>query len=194
MIILGVDPDLHATSFVWLGSNGVLDVRVARVPKKIVGDEAVDAMCDVLAGMDLLRTALPDLVVVEGQHIVRGEKGTKNPVDILRLAQVAGAASCAARRAYRSTKTIRPTPAEWKGQVPKEVHQARVLRDQGWGTMEAGLAALGTRWPEVTTREWLHVVDALGLAQWGRKKLALATLVSRSSEAKPSRTSSPAAS
>jgi hypothetical protein len=208
--ILAADPDTHSMPFVLYEAGKILAVRVARVHRGVTGDEAVAAMIEAMTPIVVEMTSAGPiaLVVVEGQQILRagGLKssgyGRADPEDILRLAHLAGAASALAYGP--GVTTVRPTPATWKGQVPKEAHHRRVLKGYGWDSDEKGrptpeavtraMAGAGgaaasapgllTGVADVKTSEWTHVVDAMGLAAWGaewwRRRAALSDAASRS--------------
>jgi len=174
MIILGIDPDLHNTGIATLLGSQVREVAVARVSRRLKGRDAVLAMVDSIASTVGLLTDAVELVVVEGQVIYLGK--TKNPMSILHLAQVAGGAL---RSGFARSKLL-PEPREWKGSVPKQIHQARVLTELGWaferrGTVKDGYC-VPTSAPNVfgagalRPSDWKHVTDAIGLALWGYEK------------------------
>jgi len=114
-----------------------------------------------------------DGMAIEGQDVIRGH--TKNPADIIKLAQVAG--FWAAQRRGNATVHV-PEPKEWKGQVPKGVHHKRLcamlgLRSKTMGgkhPYECPLNDDGT--PRVNLgngivpSDWKHLLDAFGLAIW----------------------------
>ena len=75
---------------------------------------------------------------------------------------------------------------EWKGDIPKCVHQARVLKKRGMEYETRGSKGAGrdSRYTVPTSGfdnirtggklgagDWKHAVDAIGLADWGLAKL-----------------------
>lgn len=185
-ISIGVDPDLHRTAFAAVCEQQVLAVGVARVASWLKGPDAVAAMVAMLRyhHSDAEHswdhwTRLSSVLVVEGQQIYAGgKKSTKGWDSVLLLAQVAGAAAGILTQ-YRQDLII-PRPQKWKGSIPKAVHQARVLKRRG---IEYDMK--GSKTPKSDTRycvprgrlaagsdtladsDWKHVVDAIGLADWG---------------------------
>ncbi len=194
MFFIGIDPDLHNTGLALLnGDTGeVIEVKcVSSSGKK--EEEAVIAMARALRfewfpGYTYLDT--PSTVVIEAQEIYAGG-GTKNPRNIMHLAQVAGAAIAIAIRITTGPKKNLwfPRPAEWKGQVPKRIHQARILKRMKWDCQKVGTKDRGYCYPTMPNSDlareplqktqWKHVVDAIGLAQWGIKRHQYGELQSR---------------
>ena len=174
MSYIGIDPDLHNLGLAIVDAEGdVAHVEVIRVPKSYVGELAVQKMIYELSGrIAVLSMSFPpdDLkAVIEGQQIYSGT-GQARPDSLLLLAQVAGAA--AAVLAPHCTSLVIPRPRKWKGSVPKPIHQARVLGRMGWAYKKGQVYTIPTNPPKHLTKlkpeEWKHVVDAIGLAQWGR--------------------------
>lgn len=210
--VLGIDPDLDTTAFAFVNANTscVELVGVARPATRVVGRKAermvaaiVKALSSVTSGGALLKPFHAAIhaaveghrilrVVVEGQQIYQGVR--QRPDDILRLAQVAGAAAGVATHLAGATQLLMPRPQEWKGSVPKPIHQARVLERLGWpyerkgpapkrtmGKVEHAGYCVPTSVPtdvalyDVRPSDWKHIVDAIGLALWGVDQLKSAT-------------------
>ncbi|MCP4897869.1 MAG: crossover junction endodeoxyribonuclease RuvC [bacterium] len=191
-VSLGIDPDLHDTGLALCASDRVLAVGVVRVARKLTGDAAVLRMSKALAeyippwmaqlqGHEGFNPAALDALVVEGQELYLVKTG--NPDSILRLAQVAGAALSVAQAVGDPTTALIPRPKTWKGTVPKDIHQARMLTRYGWKYKKKGTGknqwccpvSLGphrilstVKWPEGC---WKHIVDAIGLGRWGLQKI-----------------------
>jgi len=185
LIAIGIDPDLHNTGIAVVDADSILAVGVAKISAKLKGDEAVVEMCEELARFFDFHPAFnhhAKIGVVEGQQLYRGK--TKNPDSILRLAQVAGAAVGAVIRDFDYLQRMFfPRPVNWKGSVPKFIHQARTLMGFGIASERVGRDPK-TMWARpahlpladcvlltpVTKGQWKHVVDAIGLARWGLLK------------------------
>jgi hypothetical protein len=123
---------------------------------------------------------LPRAMAVEGQSIRRG--GHARPNDIKNLAFAAGGISASLLDRWPKADLFVPEPSEWKGSIPKEVHQQRICSAVGWpherrkgycvpediGDCES------VRWSDREERkamrggDWKHGLDALGLALWAR--------------------------
>lgn len=116
----------------------------------------------------------PCWVVIEGQTIHR-KNSKADPDDILRLAQITGAAAAIVSAFTSVEKVLIPKPAEWKGQVPKDVDQGRTYVRFGWSSEKRGgkspyrvpQVSTVSGVPEIHASAWKHLGDALGLAVWG---------------------------
>jgi hypothetical protein len=177
-IALGADPDLHATSIVRIwwhptkGFQGVQGAFVLRLPKEFKGREAAATMARQVAGE---RHALDGARVsaFESQQVYAG-KGCRAD-DLICLAHVTGALVAS----YGSAETVvyLPKPAEWKGQVPKRIHQARVLGRLGIPYEARGSTSDGYcvpkahfQQPSIKVADFKHVVDALALAVYAAER------------------------
>jgi hypothetical protein len=109
----------------------------------------------------------PTCLVVEWQRLrPRGEPRPNNIVD---LCGFAGMCLTAASM-VGAVHTFAPIPSEWKGQVPKAVHQERIIRRIGLtsdltyvnGTTGAPLPGA----EKIPASMRTHVIDAIGLACW----------------------------
>lgn len=173
---IGIDPDLHHVAVAWItvddaGSLVLGDIHVIE-RKKRKGETAFEAATGIIPDALFLAamtsgTGGVEAVAVEGQRQYPDSK--VRPNDLIALAQVAGAATAFSRRT--NTKNVRawlymPLPQDWKGQVPKKIHQARVLRRVGltpegkadycFPKEKVGLLA--------RVSDWKHASDAVGLA------------------------------
>lgn len=96
----------------------------------------------------------PLTVVVE--HPQYYPRSKVDPNSLIKLAFTVGAAV----RHFDPTHVVTPTPREWKGQVPKEIHNARVLARLSQEEMRVFKAT-------ICGHSLLHnVVDAIGVALW----------------------------
>lgn len=177
MIILGVDPDLHSTAVALLiTENNRLQfqaVKVEKTPRTKVGKLAViDQIIQLRIASGFIQW-VPEVLVVESQEIYLGGGGKgAMPGDLISLAQVAGGA-LSAFTTQHCTQIFLPRPAEWKGQVPKPIHQARTYKEMGWEWEQGDSYA----WPKdlrgLNRGDWQHMGDAMGLALWGWKEAKL---------------------
>lgn len=173
MRILAVDPDLHNTAWCVLDNARVYG-GVLSISKSLKGDDAVCAMAESLQRLAHVPWIdVCDVYLVESQELHRMHKAA--PKDILRLAQVAGAALATVSHQQPGGAIVRlVSPQEWKGQVPKEIHQARVCKRLGWEfTTKAGYCVPNEKHLEdfgvVNLSDWKHLLDAIGLALWWAK-------------------------
>ena len=173
---LGIDPDSEYVAMA-LGCKGsITDVYSFKV-KSERGDlapmlRALSIHIPKFINDKDMEPIWPLRIVIEGQKIYPG--GKARPNDILLLGQIAGMAAGVCASNWPDKNIIIPTPSEWKGSVPKRVHQARVYDSLGWGyKQKTGYSV--PRNPDVgkhlKSGEWKHVGDAVGLCLWGAKDL-----------------------
>ena len=173
-MFLGIDPDLHHTGIAVCDAQGtVMGVECCMIPGKLKGEDAVIAMTRAISGsianmVDCLEAEAFESVAVEGQHI---SFRTPNPTDILHLAHITGAAIGVVNEMIAARLYI-PAPKDWKGQVPKIVHQRKLLEELGWPHQSYGDQKSGYTIPTnppvgkmLKQTHWKHVVDAIGLAR-----------------------------
>lgn len=156
MLTLGVDPDLHHTAFALVDqSAGLRSSYHLRVPAHLKGEDAVLVTLD--RARDALREpwivgAKVDGIAIEAQQHYVGSP--VDPADLLMLAMVSGGIAALLQAMWPSIPMRLPRPCEWKGQVPKKIHHARVARILG-----SGFHMLPTE----------HCKDAAALALWLQK-------------------------
>lgn len=180
---VGVDPDLHTTPiaqvFLSAAGLGVSSLEIVRVPSKFKEEDAALAMARALKEMDPLGFA--HVLVVESQKSYGGVKKKARPEDLINLAFVAGAAT---HSVYDCNTIFWPQASQWKGTIPKGIHQMRIMSKLGWigkkhETKSGGWAepiSFGDNPPtcdvsRVTGGQWKHAMDAIGLAIWGIEQL-----------------------
>lgn len=157
MYYIGIDPDTKATGLALVGPEGLVAAAVARAK----GRYAVDRLPEMAENIDLTVRALVALVdgpisgaAVELMHIRPHER---NPNSIINVQAVAGMAVAAL---VKHTDTIlTPIPSKWKGTVPKEIHQKRILAAEGL-TLDAPVLE------GIPKSMRTHAVDGIGLARW----------------------------
>lgn len=182
-VVLGADPDLHSTSLclVEAATGNPLAVQCVKSAKGLKGRAAVVSTIKALQGcVRSMLVALdePQLIAacVESQEIAYSSKTGANPRDLMMLANISGC--LLAESGYETPNLLLPAPADWKGQVPKQIHQARIYGKMLWDYEKIGkdpkkgysrptnvptdLVVVG----ELNKADWKHVGDAIGLAQW----------------------------
>ncbi len=162
-MILGIDPDTHNTGICLHRPNGGCLLDLAHVKHKYTGTRAVIEMAIRLDDVidNLCRNRDIKLIIIENQEAYIGRGSVPNR--LLVLAQVTGA--CISLCTKYSSNILCPKPKEWKGQVPKDIHNKRVLEKMG--TSEDDLFK-GNPIPKPQRH---HVIDAIGLALWGTSYL-----------------------
>lgn len=190
MITCGIDPDSKKTAvaFVWQPDPNQLPVLLAAgvlSQNWNKGRPACITMAELL-NRDLSRyVAECDAYAVESQKIYGRGRGRADPDDLIKLATISGAALARLQHMYPRATAYLPEPSEWKGEVPKAIHQARICKRMGWTETErVGTdPRKGYTYPTVTPSEtkfftdrprkvdWKHLVDAVGLALWAGEQL-----------------------
>lgn len=175
MISLGIDPDTNSTGFALVDdTRGPLALGCLPNSGELRGRKAaLHQIAEIrkLSGLP----ALPDIVVVEYQEHYAG-KGKANPNHLMLLSMITGAGLCIFHDGF--TKMFAPYPKEWKGSVPKGIHQKRILSKLGWEFKDNGKKLAPTPvFPDLPVIGDIEagakeVVDAIGLAQWGLKQVA----------------------
>ena len=179
---IGIDPDTKNTPVaVYIPTRERVLVRMFRHPHG-KGQKSIGYMAGAAGDAAIWAMGAADghgissgVFVVEGQEIYRNSHAP--PSNILSLATVAGfwAGSMLAASGVDDWSLLIPRPAEWKGQVPKAIHQARIAASLGWPyekragyvapdvPKSAGLVVVGG----FNGSDWKHAMDAVGLAVWG---------------------------
>jgi hypothetical protein len=166
VIYIGIDPDLHHAGIAILDSmkKKPLYLGVARVPRALKGEEANVQMAQSLsrvlyAAMFFPREGVDCKAVVESQRIYPGSAANQN--SLLMLAQAAGIAVGILALGAPLIEIDLVAPADWKGQIPKEVHQETLMRHLDWRS------PFPFKNTDVKDGERSHVLDAFGLALYG---------------------------
>jgi len=157
VITLGIDPGTKSTGLAWLNDQKVVQVKVARAEGQLAENRR-EGMADAIRAC-LVDCLIPDRVVIEWQSV---RPCDRRPNDILALVAVAGMAlaACKSRFSWKPPTYYLPLPNEWKGSVPKEIHQRRIMAEVGAFTFPESLKA----------QEIRDVTDAIGLALWGARR------------------------
>lgn len=189
MIFVGVDPDLHHSALAGVSETGkVWALLITEVDSKFKEQAAAVELARKMTGQIPCLKNMPSEVMafaVEAQEISYTAKSGKNPRSILHLAPATGMWLLAGHLAWPGAAVFNPLPQAWKGSVPKQIHQARILKAIGWEYERVGKDhSTGYCRPtkggqsdeqmidDVTARHgkaaWKHLVDAIGLALWAR--------------------------
>lgn len=137
MNIIGIDPGLSCTGVACYDEiEGMRTVSI-RPTKELRFVERMRYIAE------QIRWASADLLVLENQQIYHT---TPNPNDIIKLSILTGHIA-----AQFDCTILLPKPAEWKGQVPKKIHHARIRK----------------RVPNLNKRMSQDAMDAVGLCLYG---------------------------
>lgn len=174
MRALAIDPDLHHAG-VALVEDGtkLLAVRCPKIASHFRGGDAVVQMA---GSMSIALAELiseygePDICAVESQESYLGSR--VKPQDLIHLGQAAGGAVYMLRALMLTARIELPRPVTWKGSVPKDIHQKRILRCLGIpfesGSKPTKILKLpeGIGFEGIKRAHLTHVIDAMGLASW----------------------------
>lgn len=141
MIVLGIDPGVRYYGWALLGIDSL----------RLGCDTLSESLC-------VPTEERPDLVVIELPQVYG--RGRARLSDIRNLTESAGRLHAMCLHTWPGVRVERPTPAQWKGQVPKDIHQSRIKTALGahWSSAVQGLSKTAQG----------HSCDAAGLALWGR--------------------------
>lgn len=116
---MSVDPGLRAAGYAVWKDGELLEVGLLRGLKTGRGPQAWLAVAQ--AGSEWLSKI--DELVIEFPKVYQGSKAKGDPADLLELAAVVGTLVGTAPSTTRTTIYL---PREWKSNVPKDIHQARL--------------------------------------------------------------------
>lgn len=191
---LGVDPDLHDLPYVLLRTTDrgrtiqVEGMNMVRVSTDLKDKQAATKMC---SSVSLMATALCSSEIVssdgfigavESQHVLTGR--TRNPEDLILLAEVAGAAKCVTQQSVfaKARLMLSPLPEHWKRSAAKHENQRATWRSLGYekgevrGKITKGPGCKAYWRPQIAGCEdfkisdWQGLGDAAGIALWALKE------------------------
>lgn len=184
-VYIGSDPDMARPSLAAVdAANGeVVGLFVSRRSATKKGSNSIMHSIRNLHG--IFSAFLDDLghpvvlgVAIEGQQIEYTARTGASPSSILALGTVTGALVSEALHEVSSPDSVLlPVPQAWKGGVPKEIHQGRVLSRLGWQYEKmSGYCVPSVRTEslcseKINQSDWKHLVDSIGLAVWCRETL-----------------------
>lgn len=197
-ICIGADPDLTDTSIAIIDyDSGVLlyglvvhsshkkndkqGVKLQRAIRDVSREMHIHAHGED-STMGMAHVVAAAIESQEPRHAVR--KGART-TDLITLATVSGAVAGSVASLYPNMLLL-PKPWMWKGNVPKQVHQARIFSAMGMGYIPVGKnPSDGYCRPKdppdcvkhIKQTHWKHLADAIGLARYARKKARMAEKV-----------------
>ena len=192
-VFIGCDPDIRNLSVVAIDEESrILWIAMVKEPdKNNRGRVATKHMCS--AGVRrfiswyLEEADLPDdeiaAIAVEGQAVEYSAKKGVNPQDIVNLAGVAGGMISVMSALAMGCEVVRyPKPSEWKGSVPKHIHQMRTVNKIGIEYVKKGgqtpypvptkeaLKDVTMGPDKINGGDWKDITDSLGLALWAKEE------------------------
>ena len=166
MIAVGIDPDTKTTGVATVertddGELRVLFVGLFRAKGRKTADRRIEMAYELehLCQYGLKTGRDIDAIVVEWMKL--RPTGEKRPNNIVDLNGISGMCVSAAVR-MRPRHVFTPIPWDWKKNIPKKIHQARVIRRLGL-TMDL-TDVPGAKQVPASMRQ--HVIDAIGMAVW----------------------------
>ena len=147
-MILAIDPGGACLGWAFFDSGGVLTAcGLSRTKEKTIDGRVLDHRT-VLAKM----AVVVDRIVCE-RMTWRGRQTKSGPQDLMDLNVIAGA---------MGTEWV--TPAEWKGHVPKDIHQPRILKAL---TPEERKIVMAVGPPSLRH----NAIDAVGIGLYALKRM-----------------------
>lgn len=167
---VGIDPDTHRTAIALLYPSDAWQIRIVPVGRELKGRDAMIEMCRHMQ-RHIANLPAPAACAVEGQTFLMNGKARFE--DIGYCASVSGAVLASFSG---SAPAYCPEPSAWKGNVPKDIHHARIGKRLGFDVEIKGSGKTAYGMPTDKTirgqlplaSDWKHGLDALGLALWVR--------------------------
>ena len=153
-LVLGIDPGINHCGWAQLSPEG-LRCGLWRSQPALLPDRCYQYYCRA-------RSTPADLTIVEYPQVYQGRQQKGRQKDIVDLAAIAGALISGAKS--QRSEVLIPTPSERKGNIPKEVEHARVLRSLTLDVSDI------KRMADVPQYLLHNVLDAVCLAWWGAQK------------------------
>ena len=151
-MLLAVDPAITCTGWAFFVGERLDRCGIIETKANMPFDRRIRSI-----GQGILQATpgVPLMLVIEWPQIYhKWSKGDNN--DLLPLAAIAGNLMSH----FPWAKTQLPKPAQWKGQVPKDVHNARVLKRLSVDETRLVAAA------RVAKSKAHNMIDAIGLGLW----------------------------
>ena len=179
-VCLGIDPDSEYVALAAGSLRNILGIYSYKIPRPDKNNfnpflQALRYHIPLFVKSLNLDPIWPVNIIIEGQRIYQKQK--VRPNDILHLGQIAGAVAMICAELYPHQRIIIPEPFDWKGNIDKATHQARLYNELGWGYKKIGKKYAYPLHPtigqDLNKGEWKHVGDAIGLYRWGCTQLDL---------------------
>ena len=127
MRIMGIDPGLRCTGVAWgdLGNPELIQSYSVRVKPSSLQNRISNITASVIN--QYLAGLAPDVVIIEKPQVYQGHLQKGDPNDLIDLAILVGQLMSSLSFVWLSTILL-PTPAQWKGQIPKDIHHRRIRK------------------------------------------------------------------
>jgi hypothetical protein len=156
--LLAIDPSLTCTGWAFFEGPTLKQCGIVRTDPSWPLAMRIGRAAEMITARDEEEAWPEHDTVIEWPQVYTFGKSKGDPNDLLPVAGVA--AVCAATLAYASRPAELVKPAAWKGQTPKDVHNARVLARLTPGE----LAMVDGSGIPMSLRN--NVIDAIGLGLW----------------------------
>lgn len=158
MLLLAVDPGVRACGVALFEDEQLVAADWVRTKEEAL-PKAADALATAVGRWaQRAGSGFPDYVVIERPKVYENREHEVDKDDLISLAIVAGAVWEGLAGFARDGEFV--LPREWKGQVPKDVHNARVMKH-----LEPEERAIVHR-VKCTPKQIHNVIDAVGLGLW----------------------------
>lgn len=212
-LYIGIDPDISRMSAVCISDDSDFESAAmmkiparSRMPKGRVStlctmaNTLKDAFAYVMLGSTEVDIERTERIVIcletprVGRYTQKAARGA-DPQDVANLGLAGGLAAgsisgalCAAFPADACPRIefMFPYPQEWKGSIPKDVHQRRTVAEIGLShELKKGFPIPQKKWwdhvsvfgetpagkdPKLAAGDWKDILDSWGLALWARSK------------------------
>lgn len=163
--IIAIDSGVHLCAWAHAYTNNGIPCKATTVSDvgvlKDNHDEGVNALIRQFSALG--RAYGPTIVIVEHPVIYPVEKQKGDPNDIVRLAAVGGVVGTACIvGASSGCKLEFVEPRRWKGSVPKDIHNARIMQKH---------PEVIELVEEIPKGQRHHVWDAVALAFWKAERI-----------------------
>ena len=181
MLYIGIDPDMHCQAFACIDEDdNVVWVQVLKIPRKLKGEEALEALCrqHTLDNFPFMSSD-PHVCATESQQYYAGDKVPAQA--LISLATASGIVMGFLESNIMCDRQYLVKPKKWKGTVPKHIHQARTLKSIGIDYEKTSgkspycypVGDICNRFPHLKKGDWKHISDAIGLAVYAKKQYRL---------------------
>ena len=158
--VLAIDPGRRALGWAWFEERELFGLGLVRGK---AGEGAVDLAQRTAATIYAeIGLAAPTHVVYERMQVYSGQRQKGDQADLIELAEIGG--GVAALLAATSTPVL---PRTWKGQVPKDVLEARVRKRLSGRELDLAGKLLDAYPASLRHNAW----DAVGIGLWSCDRL-----------------------
>jgi hypothetical protein len=179
---VGCDPDIHNLSVAIIDETCKIKALYLIKEKGKKDKEAVKQLLASLHKISDLPIDMDDIAAyaVEAQNTTYTARKGANARDLINLAYISGAVSFMFAVANPKAKSYLPYPSDWKGSVPKRIHQKRVLSKMNIpfkNISDRNDCPMPTvKWinklfitdTKINKTDWTDIIDSIGLAVYAR--------------------------